>query len=87
VQDFAGKGVVLDLLEERQAFGRGRAGDVQIHQDRLGNGLMKHLLDVEGLQFEILGFGVAAVDHGRHLAAGTQLLHPTPAHALTRSRI
>ena len=78
VQHVAFQRVVLDFLHQREAFGAGVVFNGQIHQQVFRNGMVDEVAEFLGAEFEILWFGLPAINDGRHAPGGTQFPGPIP---------
>ncbi len=73
VQDVAVQRVMLDFLDEREAPGAGVIFDGQIHQQIFRDGMVDEVAEFLGVDLEVLGLGLPAVNDGGHAPGGTQL--------------
>jgi hypothetical protein len=80
VQDFAVEGVMLNFLDQREAFGARIVFHRQIHEQIFRGGMVDELADFPGVDFEVLRFGLAAVNDRRHATCVAQFLDSAPSH-------
>ena len=59
VEHLAGERMMLDFLDQGEAFGAGVVLDRQVHQQVLGDGMVDQVLHLLGADFEVLGLGCA----------------------------
>ena len=78
VQHVAFERMVLDFLHQREAFGAGVVFDGQIHQQIFRNGMVDEVAEFLGADFEVLRFGLPAINDGGHAPGGAQFPGPVP---------
>ena len=76
VQHFAGEGIVLDFLHQRQPLGPGIVLDHQVHQEVLGDRMVDQVFHFLGVDLEVLRRGLPAINDGRDATAGSERFGP-----------
>ena len=74
MQDLPAQGVVLDFLHQREPLRTRVIFHLEIHQQVLGDGMVDEVFHFFGLELEVLGLGLTAIDHGRDAPCGAQSL-------------
>ena len=76
VEHVAVQRVVLDFLDQREAFGPGVAFDGQVHQEIFRGGMVDEVAELLGAELDVLRFGLLAINDGGNPPGGTQFPGP-----------
>jgi hypothetical protein len=68
--------MVLNFLDQRQAFRLGIAIDGEVQEHNFGMGAVDDIVNVFKVEFEVLGRVEAAVNNGGNAAGGAQFFGP-----------
>ena len=86
MEHIAAQGMVLNFLHQGQTLGTSVVLDNQIQQHVFRGGVVEQIGDFVETDFEILGFGLTAVNDGGHAARSTEFLDSAALQERARER-
>src|ERR1039458_10229644 len=78
MQHFAGEGIVLNFLHQRQSLGPGIVLDGEVHQEILGDRMVDQVFHFLGVDFDVLRRHLPAINDGWDAPSGTESLGSGP---------